>query len=186
MFASSRLIALCTPNCKSLWIKASAKWLNVNVDINTPPHLLSYFLSSPLQGQFKTSCVQFSSQSMHWHQAGKHTSALEFIKGRDSLESQPQHLTRHTLSLHFTRYFSPRWGWHFDTYPEKRRHIKEKARKEKQTAYWPFSSWWKLTLWLSLMMTLMVTNRPTYGSKGSLCTSVQWRQLVQNEPCCRL
>ncbi len=29
MFASSRLIALCTPNCKSLWIKASAKWLNV-------------------------------------------------------------------------------------------------------------------------------------------------------------
>ncbi len=31
MFASSRLIALCTPNCKSLWIKASAKWLNVNV-----------------------------------------------------------------------------------------------------------------------------------------------------------
>ncbi len=33
MFASSRLIALCTPNCKSLWIKASAKWLNVNVNI---------------------------------------------------------------------------------------------------------------------------------------------------------
>ncbi len=31
MFASSRLIALCTPNCKSLWIKASVKWLNVNV-----------------------------------------------------------------------------------------------------------------------------------------------------------
>ncbi len=31
MFASSRLIALCTPNCKSLWIKASAKLLNVNV-----------------------------------------------------------------------------------------------------------------------------------------------------------
>ncbi len=34
MFASSRLIALCTPNCKSLWIKASAKWLNVNVNVN--------------------------------------------------------------------------------------------------------------------------------------------------------
>ncbi len=33
MFASSRLIALCTANCKSLWIKASAKWLNVNVNI---------------------------------------------------------------------------------------------------------------------------------------------------------
>ncbi len=30
---SSRLIALCTPNCKSLWIKASAKWLNVNVNV---------------------------------------------------------------------------------------------------------------------------------------------------------
>ncbi len=35
MFASSRLIALCIPNCKSLWIKASAKWLNVNVMKNT-------------------------------------------------------------------------------------------------------------------------------------------------------
>ncbi len=33
MFASSRLIALCTPNCKSLWIKASAKLLNVNVNV---------------------------------------------------------------------------------------------------------------------------------------------------------
>ncbi len=33
MFASSRLIAVCTPNCKSLWIKASAKWLNVNVNV---------------------------------------------------------------------------------------------------------------------------------------------------------
>ncbi len=33
MFASSRLIALCTPNCKSLWIKASAKWLNVNRNV---------------------------------------------------------------------------------------------------------------------------------------------------------
>ncbi len=33
MFASSRLIALCTPNCKSLWIKASAKRLNVNVNV---------------------------------------------------------------------------------------------------------------------------------------------------------
>ncbi len=31
LIASSRWIALCTPNCKSLWIKASAKWLNVNV-----------------------------------------------------------------------------------------------------------------------------------------------------------
>ncbi len=35
MFASSRLIALCTPNCKSLWIKASAKWLNVNVNVSS-------------------------------------------------------------------------------------------------------------------------------------------------------
>ncbi len=35
MFASSRLIALCTPNCKSLWIKASAKWLNVNVNVRS-------------------------------------------------------------------------------------------------------------------------------------------------------
>ncbi len=34
MFASSRLIALCTPNCKSLWIKASAKRLNVKVNVN--------------------------------------------------------------------------------------------------------------------------------------------------------
>jgi len=34
MCASSRLIALCIPNCKSLWIKASAKRLNVNVNVN--------------------------------------------------------------------------------------------------------------------------------------------------------
>ncbi len=30
-FASLRRIALCIPNCKSLWIKVSAKWINVNV-----------------------------------------------------------------------------------------------------------------------------------------------------------
>ncbi len=49
MFASSRLIALRTPNCKSLWIKASAKWLNVNVNVKTAWRatlsLLSIFLS---------------------------------------------------------------------------------------------------------------------------------------------
>ncbi len=31
------LYALCTPNCKSLWIKASAKLLNVNVNVHTVP-----------------------------------------------------------------------------------------------------------------------------------------------------
>ncbi len=31
----SREYALCTPNCKSLWIKASAKWLNVSVNVKT-------------------------------------------------------------------------------------------------------------------------------------------------------
>ncbi len=49
MFASSRLIALCTPNCKSLWIKASAKWLNVkckcNVVLQGIPFCISILLN---------------------------------------------------------------------------------------------------------------------------------------------
>lgn len=152
-------------------------------DTNTPPHFLSNFLFSPLQGQLKTSCGQFRSQFVNWHQACKHTSALEFIKGRVSLESKPQHITRNTLSPHSLPGTS-----HQDKIDtlillrKERKQKKEKERKEKQTAYWPYSSWWKLTWRLSVMMTVMITNRPTYGSKGSLCTSAQWRQPVQNEP----
>jgi len=59
LFASSRLIALCTPNCKSLWIKASAKWLNVNVNVNVYTLLIA-----PLKPQ------HVENTTVQWKSAG--------------------------------------------------------------------------------------------------------------------
>ncbi len=49
LFASSRLIALCFPNCKPLWIKASAKWLNVvNVNVIRGPKFAKKISPTPV------------------------------------------------------------------------------------------------------------------------------------------
>ncbi len=74
MFASSRLIALCTPNCKSLWIKASAKWLNVNVNAINKMHLcsLSITYACPyhnLTATMATRCQRWHQQTAHPHDA---------------------------------------------------------------------------------------------------------------------
>ncbi len=42
------------PNCKSLWIKASAKWLNVNVNVNVKTHMGKCLFSPELKSYLIT------------------------------------------------------------------------------------------------------------------------------------
>ncbi len=59
LIASSRWIALCIPNCKSLWIKASAKWLNVNVNLTKHFTIENHTTSAEEQKQklLSTNCA---------------------------------------------------------------------------------------------------------------------------------